>query len=164
MEHPKLNHSETAVGHELRDVRPRPVLIFAVSLLAALVAVQWLAWKSLLFLQRYEDSQNQINFPAHPLSAVMPTIPPDPRLEPEPSHDVLPLADLTEVKTREQALIGPNAWGWADSSHHFARIPVQQAIDLAVEHGLPDILPATQPSAPPFMPPASAFHGPGGVP
>jgi len=164
MEHPKHNHPEAGVGHELSDAAPRPVLIFALSLLAALAAIQWIGWKSLIALQRHEDAQNQIDFPANPLSAVMPDVPPDPRLEPEPSHDVLPLADLTDVKTREQALIGPNAWGWVDSSHQFARIPVQQAIDLAVRHGLPEFLPATQPSAPSSMPPASALHGPGGVP
>jgi hypothetical protein len=164
MEQPKHKSSEAAVGHELRDATPRPVFIFAVSLLAALAAVQWLGWKSLLFLQRHEDIKNQADFPTHPLAAVMPSIPPDPRLEPEPSHDVLPLADLTRVKAREQALIGPGAWGWNDSSHQFARIPVQQAIDLAVENGLPNVLPASQPSAAPFMPPASAARGPGGVP
>ena len=30
----------------------------------------------------------------------------------------------------------PDAWAWVDPSHQFARIPIQQAIDLAVEHGL----------------------------
>jgi hypothetical protein len=164
MEHPKHNHPESTVGHELRDTTPRPVFIFALSLLAALVVIHWVGWKSLVLLQRHEDAQNQIDFPANPLSEAMPAVPPDPRLEPEPSRDVLPRADLIEVKTREQALIGPSAWGWMDSSHQFARIPLQSAIDLAVQNGLPDVLPATQPSAPPSMPPASALHGPGGVP
>jgi hypothetical protein len=164
MEHPKHNHSEAAIGHETRDARPLPVFIFAIGLLATLVLVEWLAWNSLRFLQRYEDSHNRVYLPAHPLSALMPIVPPDPRLQPEPSHDVLPPADLARVRAEEQAKIGPSAWGWVDPSHQFARIPVQEAIDLAVKQGLPEVLPATQPSAPSSMPPASAPHGPGGVP
>ncbi len=50
---------------------------------------------------------------------------------------MLPHVDLAEVQAREQALIGEHAWGWVDSSHQFARIPVQQAMNLAVKQGLP---------------------------
>ena len=159
---PETPHAN--LGHELRDASPRPVFIFAISLLAVLVFVHWLAFKSLRFLESYEDAQYSAAYPANPLSRQMPGIPPDPRLEPEPSHDQLPIVDLHAVQSRQQSLIGPSAWGYVDSSHQFARIPIQQAIDLAVTRGLPDVLPATQPSAPPGEPPASAAHGPGGMP
>nr|AYC79938.1 hypothetical protein [uncultured bacterium] len=102
--------------------------------------------------------------PAHPLAASVPTRPPEPTLEPEPHHDILPRADLEEVRARQRALIGPAALGWVDANHKFARIPLDQAIDMAVSNGLPTSLPATQPSTQPFMPPASAIHGPGGKP
>jgi hypothetical protein len=165
MEYPKHNPLEPAPGgHEMRDAAPRPVVIFAASLLAALAAVLWIGWKTLGFLNQRQETENQIIFPTHPLSEAMAANPPDPRLEPEPSHDLLPSADLTKVQMREQALIGPHAWGWIDSSHQFARVPVNQAIDWAVEHGLPQVLPSTQPANQPYMPAASALHGPGGVP
>jgi len=165
MEHPTPNPPESAVaGHETRDPAPSPVLIFVLSLVVTLVVVHLLAWWAMGWLKNAGESANRATFPPNPIAAVMPTTPPDPRLEPEPSHDVLPQADLTEVRAREQSLIGDHAWSWVNSSHQFARIPIQQAMDLAVERGLPDSLPATQPSTGPYMPPASALHGPGGIP
>jgi hypothetical protein len=165
MEHPSPNPLESAsAGHELTDVQPSPILIFAISLLVTLAAVYLLGWVALAALDRVENSDHARMFPTHPLLEVFHSMPPEPRLEPEPSHDVLPRVDLAEVRAQEEALIGPHAWGWVDPSHHFAHIPIQTAMDLAVEQGLPTLLPATQPSAGPPMPPASALHGPGGIP
>jgi hypothetical protein len=165
MEHPVPNPPESeAARHEVRDVAPCPILIFVVSLLVTLVVVHYAGWVALRWLEDRQLAQNRIAFPANPFLQAMGQVPPDPRLEPEPSRDVLPHADLVAVRAREQAMIGDNAWGWVDSAHQFARIPIQQAMNLAVEHGLPDVLPATQPAEGPFAPPASALHGPGGVP
>ncbi|HEY1921853.1 MAG TPA: hypothetical protein VGG44_03725 [Tepidisphaeraceae bacterium] len=165
MESPSLNPSESAsAGHELSDVQPRPILIFAASFLVTLGIVYLTGWAALTILDRVEDSEHIRAFPAHPLSEVIHATAPEPRLEPEPSNDVLPRVDLSKVRSRENSLIGPDAWGWVDASHHFARIPIQAAMDLAVRQGLPTVLPATQPSAGPYMPPASALHGPGGIP
>jgi hypothetical protein len=153
-----------AHGYEVRDAAPRPILIFAIGLIATLVLVHIIGWWAYVWLEQSHKTEMGSQFPFHPLSAQTNAPPPDPRLEPEPSHDVLPRVDLAEVRAHEQAMIGPDAWGWVDSNHQFARIPLRDAIELAVKNGLPNILPATQPSAGPFMPPASALHGPGGVP
>jgi hypothetical protein len=161
MEHPKPNPPEApAIGHELTDAGPLPILLFALSLIAMLVIVHFLSLHALRYVEHnVASNMGQVGAPLVP-----PPPPPDPRLEPEPSRDVLPRADLIAVQARERALIDDHAWAWVDSNHHFARIPIQQAIDLAVAQGLPTLLPATQPSNQPFMPPASALHGPGGVP
>jgi hypothetical protein len=165
MENPIPSPSETSHGrHELRDAWPRAILIFAISLLATLVLVHLVGQEVLNLLQRSQDADNALLFPAYPLGKWISHTPPNPRLQPEPSHDVLPHADLVDVQSQEQAFIGPESWSWVDSSHQFARIPLQQAIDLMVENGLPEILPATRPTIQPFMPPASALHGPGGIP
>jgi hypothetical protein len=165
MENPSLNRHKTASpGHELTDVEPRPILIFAVSLLVTLGIVNLVGWAALVVLDRVENADHARAFPSHPVAEAMHAAPPGPRLEPEPSRDVLPHADLSEVRSREAALIDQNAWGWVDSSHRFAHIPIQTAMDMVVLQGLPLVLPATQPSAGPPTPPASALHGPGGVP
>ncbi len=133
MEHPNPNPPESvSVRHEVRDAAPLPILIFAVSLVATLVLVHLVGLGALNWLQRNQDAEDRIAFPTHPLSGTMSAFPPGPRLEPEPSHDVLPNVDLVEVQTRERALIGPHAWGWLDSSRQFARIPIEQAIKIAV--------------------------------
>ncbi len=52
MEHPNPNPPESApVGHEIRDAAPRPILIFAVCLVATLVLVHLVGWGALRFLQ-----------------------------------------------------------------------------------------------------------------
>jgi hypothetical protein len=156
--------SPTPVGHELRDAALLPILLFAICLAATVILFHWLAWRSLRFLEYHEDTQYIAAFPANPLLSKLPNDPPDPRLEPEPSHDQLPLIDLQSVRARESSLLGPHSWGYVDPAHRFARIPLQQAMDMVVDRGLPTVLPATQPSAPPGQPPASAVHGPGGIP
>jgi hypothetical protein len=165
MTHPAHNPPESGPpGHETGDPPPLPVVIFVAALIVTLVLVHLVGWGAYRWLQEDRELRNHANFPPSALAAEMPAVPPDPRLEPEPSRDVLPRVDLQEVQAKERAMIGQNNWGWLDSSHQFARVPLQQAMDMAVEHGLPEALPATQPSQGPFMPPASALHGPGGVP
>jgi hypothetical protein len=165
MERPVPNPPELiSARHETRDAAPRPILFFMGSLILTLVAIHLIGWKALRWLQHRQDAANRITFPANPIADAMPTAPPDPRLQPEPSHDVLPEADLAEVQAHEQLLIGDRAWGWSDSTHQFARIPIQEAMNLAVQHGLPNVLPATQPGSQPTGAPASALHGPGGIP
>jgi len=126
--------------------------------------VHLIGWGAYDSLRRDQEKMNRSDYAPSPLRDVVSGAPPDPRLEPEPSRDVLPHVDLADVQSRERALIGGHAWNWADASHQFARIPLEQAMNLVVQGGLPETLPATQPSTLPVMPAASALHGPGGVP
>ena len=151
-------------GFEVHDASVRGILVFAICMIVAAAIIHLAAYWALESSVHGEDRKTAVGFPVSPLVASIPTRPPEPTLEPEPHHDVLPRADLDEVRARQQSIIGPNALGWADADHHFARIPLQQAMDMAVSNGLPVSLPATQPATQPFMPPASAMHGPGGVP
>ncbi len=58
MEHPSPNPLESAsAGHELTDVQPSPILIFAISLLVTLGIVYLLGWAALAMLDRVENSR-----------------------------------------------------------------------------------------------------------
>jgi hypothetical protein len=158
---PPIPTEERARGHEFRDIRLRPILLLATALLGLIVIAHVLGWGSLRWLRQTEApavTQEQS------VGEMMSTPPPEPRLEPEPSHPFIGAQDLTEVRAREAALLGDQNTGWADSAHHFRKIPLQSAIDLSVAQGLPLVLPATMPSQGPFMPASSARHGPGGIP
>jgi hypothetical protein len=158
---PSIPPESLSAGYEVRDVRPRPMLLIALSFIVGVAVVHLIGIGVLLWLDRDQAMTNLQLFPPNPIATT--TTPPGPLLEPEPAHDVLPKVDLAEVRARENALIGPSNWDWADANHRFARIPISDAIDLAVKNGLPSVLPATQPTRS-FMPPASALHGPEGVP
>jgi hypothetical protein len=166
MEHQKSNPSESAMqaGHEIRDATPSPIAIFVIALVVTLVIVHFVASASLRLIWNARAADHATAFPTSPIAEKIPGVPPDPRLEPQPSHDVLPYVDLAIVRAQEQALIGDHAWAWVDSGHQFARIPIDEAMKVAEEKGLPTVLPATQPANGPFFPPASSLHGPGGVP
>jgi hypothetical protein len=49
-------------------------------------------------------------------------IPPSPRLQPDPH------ADLQGLRAQKQALL--SGWAWVDSTHEFARIPIDRAMAL----------------------------------
>lgn len=49
-------------------------------------------------------------------------IPPIPRLQPSPG------GDLEALRSQKRALL--SQWAWTDSSHQFARIPIERAMSL----------------------------------
>ena len=151
-------------GFEIRDASVRGLFIFALCMVVAAGIIHLAAYWAYRATVQGEGRSNEEAYPVGPLVGSIPTRPPEPALQPQPQHDILPRADLEEVRARQRSIIGAEAWGWADADHHFARIPVNEAIEMAVDKGLPVSLPATRPTTQPFMPPASAMHGPGGVP
>ena len=158
---PHEDGAKPGAGHEVEDASARGLAIFAIIFFSSLVVVLLIGWGVLALVEHEKNISEAANV-AHPLKELMPGTPPGAQLEPEPSHDVLPSQDLIAVRRREGALL--SQWSWVDAGHHFARIPLEQATDIAVSQGLPLTLPATQPTTQPGLPPASAVHGPGGLP
>ena len=57
-------------------------------------------------------------------------IPPEPRLQAQPD------IDLAALRAQKQALL--STWGWTDSTHEFARIPIERAMAVyAGQHAEP---------------------------
>ena len=88
------------------------------------------------------------------------------RLPPEPRLQVSPPRDMNEFRAREAALVG--SYGWIDRRSGIARIPIDRAIDIVLEKGLPvpPPLPETSPaggqgnaSSPEAAGPAGAGQG-----
>jgi len=55
---------------------------------------------------------------------------------PEPRLQVRPSADFAKLHAREQTEL--NSYGWVDKSAGVMRIPIERAMQLLVERGLPD--------------------------
>jgi hypothetical protein len=154
---------QIARGHETRDARPMPLLVFAIFFVLSLVIVHWVGWKCLNYLRAKQEAEDQRQHVANPL-AEPGMVPPAPGVQPEPARPELPAEELANVREQELQMLGSGAHGWVDAKHQFVRVPLTEATDIAVSQGLPLKLAATQPWLPPSMPPASARHGPGGVP
>jgi hypothetical protein len=112
-------------GYEKRDLSVKAIAIFGIVLtavvIAALISMVWL-------YGFFEVSRAQKDVPPSPLASVRPG-PPGPRLQ------VNPIQDLKALRAAEDTLL--NSYGWVNKEAGIARIPIDRAMDLVAEQGLP---------------------------
>ena len=113
------------IGHETTDASPLALGLFALalSLMVALVLpfLNWLFW-------RYEGEAKRADPPQSPLTVV--ELPPPPRLEVDPG------ADLARLRRTEGRTL--SSYGWIDRQQGLARLPIERAIELLAQRGLPE--------------------------
>ena len=128
-EHPhNPEHIENPdVTHEGSDVNFRGILAFAGGLLVVAVVIHLLIYVLFGYFQRREDVKTVAEYP---LAAQQRNRqPPEPRLQTNPRQD---LADLRA--NEEQQLTG---YGWVDKNAGIVRIPIDAAMKLTLQRGLP---------------------------
>jgi hypothetical protein len=122
-----MAHDQPAARHEESDVNVRGVLGFAAGLLVTAVLIQLMVWLLFVYFNRREAARVA---PEYPLAAGEQTrVPPEPRLQTDPR------GDLRVLRAREDAVL--NSYGWVDKTAGVVRIPIDQAIKLTVQRGLP---------------------------
>lgn len=57
------------------------------------------------------------------------------RLPPEPRLQTTPVTDLKEMRAAEDKVL--NGYGWVDQAHGVVRVPIDRAIDMLAQRGLP---------------------------
>lgn len=57
------------------------------------------------------------------------------RLPPEPRLQSSPITDLKEMRAAEDKIL--NGYGWVDHAHGVVRVPIDRAIDMLAQRGLP---------------------------
>lgn len=131
MERASTTPDRQNAGYEVTDFSPRPVLLFGVGILV-LVGVSFVLLIGVLKVLEHLNPPG----PAASLIARPPQIPPSPRLEIEEG------GDYGEALRHSEAIL--NHYGWADRQAGKVRIPIDRAIDILAERGLP-----SRPAAPP---------------
>ncbi len=114
--------------HETRDASIRSLTVFAVGLFVVL-AMTLLAMRGVF---DYFVRRQGLGPPASPLKeADVRTLPPagQPRLQ------VTPAQDLKQYRETQDAVL--NSYGWVDQKAGIVRIPIDRAMDLLLERGLP---------------------------
>jgi hypothetical protein len=121
------SHDGPEVRHEESDVNVIGVLAFAAGLFVAAVLIHFMVW--LLFL--YFSGREAARVPSeYPLAAGQETrVPPEPRLQTHPRED------LQALRAREDAVL--HSYGWVDKTAGIVRIPIDEAIKLTAQRGLP---------------------------
>lgn len=129
---PRSTHDVTepepqAPKFEERDVNVRALGKFAIGLV--LLCVVCLA----LLLGVFKYFENMTGGPKARVSQGIGVdsskLPPEPRLE------VTPITDLEAMRAAEDKIL--NSYGWIDQPHGVVRIPIDRAMDLLAQRGLP---------------------------
>jgi hypothetical protein len=119
--------SDPDVHHEESDVNITGILGFGAGLIVAAVLINLVVY----VLFRYYDSREARPVtPQYPLAIAQENrVPPEPRLQTDPRQD---LADLRAKETETLT-----SYGWVDQNAGIVRIPIDEAIRLTLERGLP---------------------------
>jgi hypothetical protein len=143
--------SAEPAGHEGHDVSIRAIVRFGVGLTIAAVIIHVGIWLLFRFFERYAEKRDVA---PSALSARRPVeAPRNPdKLFPEPRLERFPFATRESLRRQEDALL--SGYGWVDRGTGAVRIPIDRAMDLIAERGLP---PQTGAAPPPAVPaPAAA--------
>jgi hypothetical protein len=132
-----------AADHEHSDVDVRGILMFVAGLGLTCVVSFWLM---VMLFNYYSGRALASDPPAPALTAVTREAPPEPRLQ------TTPAPDLAAFRAGEDAKL--HGYAWVDKPTGVVRIPIERAMELIVERGLPATSGPVQPAPPAPAPPA----------
>jgi hypothetical protein len=145
-------HDADFVGHEESDAEIGPLVKFAVFLTVLTLLTAVLTVGLYKFLDAREQTEKA---PRYPLAEGMERpLPPTPRLQ------TYPFDDVKAVRRDQKQML--DRYAWIDKNAGTVRIPVERAIELLAERGLPhraappEATPAAAPVAAPAAPPPAA--------
>ena len=114
-----------SAGHETTDASPFYIGLFALGLVLMIAFVLpllgWTFWRLEAAAQRADPRES-------PLAGDQ--TPPAPRLEEQPGDE---LANLRRAEHRRLS-----SYGWIDRQQRMVRVPVERAIEILAERGLPE--------------------------
>ncbi len=113
-------------GHETTDASTRAVVAFAVGLFVFIVAAMILVWVTFTYFVRHQP----LGPPASPFENTRKLPPPG-----TPVLQTSPRRDFKDFRQHEDELL--KTYGWADRRAGVVRLPIDRAMDLLVERGLP---------------------------
>ena len=122
-------HQQTR--HELRDVTVRPIVGFCIGLLL-LVAFSF--WVTRVLFKYFAAREAKV-------TSTLSLVEERPQLPPEPRLQTNPRADLRELREAEEKRL--DSYGWVDRNAGIVHIPIDDAIKLTLQRGLPS-RPATE--------------------
>ena len=115
------------VRHEESDVNIRAIFGFGIGLAVAGIVISFVVW---LLFQHFEARESRKVTPEFPLAAQQGN-----RLPPEPRLQTNPRADLADLRAQEENVL--ETYGWVDKNASVVRIPIEEAMKLTVQRGLP---------------------------
>jgi hypothetical protein len=113
-------------GHELRDVQVGPIVWFCIGLV---LIVTFSFWGTRIMFNYFANREAKSSAPAVPLVSERPELPPEPRLQ------VSPVETRKQIRAADDSVL--NSYGWVNQPSGIVRIPIDRAMKLLAERGLP---------------------------
>jgi hypothetical protein len=131
------HHHHDDLGFEREDLGSKPVIGFIVTLVISGILIYYIIWGIFHFLDAYDAKHQQSRTPlvqiekANPRDVQSQTIQsfPQPRLEENERIEI----DGFRYGEEEEL----NSYGWVDKNAGVAHIPIEQAMQLIAQRGLP---------------------------
>jgi hypothetical protein len=115
------------VAHEASDVNVGAILRYGAGLLVVGAIVQLFLW---WLLGVYEGQHQRAQTQVFPMAVGQrDRRPPEPRLQDNPQQE------LRDLRAKQEGLL--NGYGWVNKEGGVARIPIDEAMRMVVEKGLP---------------------------
>jgi hypothetical protein len=120
-------HDATRLGHETTDAEIGPLIKFAVFLAVTTTVCALIVVGLYKYLDRRETAEKAGRYPL--AADVARTLPPPPRLQ------TYPFYDLKDLRGDENRVL--EQYGWVNKNAGIVRIPIERAIDVLAQKGLP---------------------------
>ncbi len=112
-------------GYEKSDASPRGLVHFLLIMAAILAAT---ALSLIWLFKHFERAENPGSYVAAPFAGTQP-LPPPPRIQPVPG------VDMQSYYQSQQNLL--DTYGWVDKQNGIVRLPIDRAMELLLQRGLP---------------------------
>jgi hypothetical protein len=119
--------SNPEVRHETSDANIVGVFAFGGALIVAAVIIHLVVW---VLFRYFDDRAARRETPEFPLAIAQ-----ENRLPPEPRLQTNPRQDLADLRAKEDRTL--TTYGWVDKNAGVVRIPIDKAIELTLQRGLP---------------------------
>jgi len=138
--HGALPHHDT-VAYEQRDIKVHSIYWYLIALTISVAASFFICIYILRYTERFVSRHEAPLMPARvAMGPDFRVMPPEPRLQGVPGHGSDPQADLRQKIESDTA--ANEKLGWIDQNAGIAQIPVQDAMKIIAEKGLPAAQPA----------------------
>jgi len=113
--------------HEDSDINVRAILGVGAGVIVAGIVIAAMVWSLFVYLSNREALGTLSEFPL--AAGQQQRLPPEPRLQTDPREDLRVFR-----QAEEDAL---KSYGWVDKNTGVVRIPIDKAMSLTLERGLP---------------------------
>jgi hypothetical protein len=139
--HEESRHNQE-VEFEREDLGAKPILTFLITLTVGCVLVALVLRGMYSYLSAYENHHQPVQSPLVPPARVETRMvtPGDIARFPQPRLEGDELLEINDFRRLEEKL---NSYGWVDQQAGVVRIPIERAIQLVAQRGLPTRPPAS---------------------